>query len=40
VEDSQAFADLQRRFAYEYMAALQQGIVTLLSALRADVGAA
>jgi hypothetical protein len=36
VEDSQALADLQRRFAREYLAALQHGIMTLLSALRPD----
>ena len=40
VENPQAFVDLQRRFAREYMAALQHGIVTLVSALRPDVGSA
>jgi hypothetical protein len=37
-EDPQAFADLQRRFAREYLAALQHGIMTLVSALRPDLG--
>jgi hypothetical protein len=40
VENPQAFVDLQRRFAREYMAALQHGIVTLVSALRPDIGSA
>jgi hypothetical protein len=40
VEDAQAFADLQRRFAREYSAALQHGIMTLVSALRPDLGSA
>jgi hypothetical protein len=40
VEDPQGFVDLQRRFAREYMAALQHGIATLMSALRPDVGSA
>jgi hypothetical protein len=31
-DNPQAFADLQRRFAREYMAALQHGIMTLVSA--------
>jgi hypothetical protein len=30
-DNPQAFADLQRRFAREYMAALQHGIMTLVS---------
>jgi adenine-specific DNA methylase len=34
VESPQALADLQRRFAREYLAALQQGVMTLVSALR------
>jgi hypothetical protein len=40
VEDPQAFADLQRRFAREYLAALQHGVMTLVSALRSDLGSA
>jgi hypothetical protein len=40
VEDSQGFVELQRRFAGEYIAALQHGIATLMSALRPDVGSA
>ena len=40
VENSQAFVDLQHRFAREYLAALQHGIIALMSALRVDVGSA
>jgi hypothetical protein len=40
VENPQALVDLQRRFAREYITALHQGIVTLVSALRPDVGSA
>ena len=40
VEDPQAFADLQRRFAREYLAALQHGVMTLVNALRSDLGSA
>jgi hypothetical protein len=34
VRNPQALADLQRRFAGEYMAALQHGTMTLVNALR------
>jgi hypothetical protein len=40
VENPQAFVDLQCRFAREYLAALQHGIMTLVSALPLDVGSA
>ena len=40
VQDPQALADLQRQFAREYLAALQHGVMMLVSALRSDLGSA
>jgi hypothetical protein len=40
VDNPQALVDLQRRFAREYLSALQDGIMTIVSALQVDVGSA